>query len=188
MIYVRIAVLLVAVISASAGARADTADPWALLSQPGHFAMIRHALAPGSGDPPGFSLDDCTTQRNLNDVGRAQAKRIGDLFRAAGIDQAAVFTSQWCRCRETAAGLKLGTPEDLPYLNSFYERPDRMDRQMDALRAWLAAYPFDRATVLVTHYTVISSLAGTAPRSGEIVFVRREDNGLFKVVATVATD
>ena len=98
------------------------------LQEPGAVLLIRHALAPGVGDPDGFRLDDCATQRNLSDEGRRQARAIGDWLRARGIGQAHVYSSQWCRCLETAALLDLGPVTELPALNSFFER--RQDRTL----------------------------------------------------------
>ena len=91
-----------------AGGRAVPAqsDPWVALRRPRHFA-IRHALAPGINDPPGFRLDDCATQRNLSTEGRTQAVRIGNLFRANGIASAHVHSSQWCHCLETATLIRV---------------------------------------------------------------------------------
>jgi phosphohistidine phosphatase SixA len=169
-------------------ARADASNLWGLLKTGEHFAMIRHALAPGNGDPEGFTLGDCSTQRNLDDVGRSQAARIGDLFRAGGVREAQVYSSQWCRCLETAAGMKLGPVNELPALNSFYQLPQNKAPQMKALRAWLADRPLDRPTVLVTHYTVIAALTDAYPGSGEIIFVRRDGNGGFSVVGTLPTN
>lgn len=184
----RLALLVCVLVLAARPLGADARSPLSVLSEGGHFAMVRHALAPGGGDPKGFTLGDCSTQRNLNDVGRAQARRIGETFRAGGITQARVFTSQWCRCRDTAAGLALGPVVDLPALNSYHQKPHQKDSRLAELRTWLAEQPLDRPTVLVTHYTLISGFAGTGARPGEIVIVRRDGNGRFTVVATVAAD
>lgn len=167
---------------------ADARSPLSVLSEGGHFAMVRHALAPGGGDPKEFTLGDCSTQRNLNDAGRAQAQRIGDAFRAGEITQARVFTSQWCRCRDTAAGMALGPVVELPALNSYHREPNQKGSRLAGIRAWLAEQPLDRPTILVTHYTLISGLAGVALRPGEIVILRRDGNGRFAVVATVAVE
>ena len=96
------------------------ANDWDALDTPGAFAIMRHALAPGTGDPARFALDDCSTQRNLDDRGRAQARRIGAAFAERGITFGAVLTSQWCRCRDTATLLALGPVKDAPAFNSFF--------------------------------------------------------------------
>ena len=88
----------------------------------GHILMVRHALAPGTGDPPNFKIGDCSTQRNLDEAGRDQARNIGDWLRTNGVSSARVYSSQWCRCIETAKLMELGPVEELPALNSFYER------------------------------------------------------------------
>jgi len=184
----RLALLVCILVLAVRPLGADMRSPVSALSAGGHFAMVRHALAPGGGDPKGFTLGDCSTQRNLNDVGRAQARRIGDMFRAAGITQAQVFSSQWCRCRDTAAGMALGPVVELPALNSFHRMPTQKDSRLAALRAWLTEQPLDGPVVLVTHYTLVSGLVGVALQPGEVAIVRRDGNGRFTVVATVAAE
>lgn len=185
MLGLALAVFITGSLTAHAG---KATGMWQALRMPGHFAMLRHALAPGTGDPANFTLDDCSTQRNLSDVGRAQAVRIGRRLRQNGIERADLFTSQWCRCRETAAGLDLGPVRDLPALNSFYEQPDQRAPRMKALRQWLAARKLEKPTILVTHQVTISALTGVYPSSGELVVVRRDRSGEFTVVGTVETD
>ena len=123
---------------APGSAAADDAELWAAFRSEGHLALLRHALAPGTGDPADFELQDCGTQRNLSVQGRDQAGRIGDRFRASGVAAANVFSSQWCRCLETANLLGLGPVKPLPALNSFFERPQDRDEQTRALADWLA--------------------------------------------------
>src|SRR4029453_2235799 len=118
-----------------AGAAAAV-DALAALRTPGHFALIRHASAPGTLDPPGFKLDDCTTQRNLSASGRAQAIRMGDLLRSNGIAAARVHSSQWCRCVETATLMKLGDVAPQPLLN-FSPNQERRAQQVQDLRTWI---------------------------------------------------
>ena len=107
------------------------------LSEPGIVAILRHAVAPGTGDPANFALDDCATQRNLGAQGREQARKIGAAIRAAGATVDRVLTSQWCRCRDTARYLDLGPVEDLPALNSFFRNRDRAGPQTAELRQFL---------------------------------------------------
>lgn len=161
--------------------------PWASLLLPGHFALIRHALAPGTYDPPGFRVDDCTTQRNLSAEGRAQAVRIGDLFRINGIASARVLSSQWCRCLETATLMKLGDVSPQPLLNSFAQNRDRAVQQTAALRPWIAQLELAGPTVLVTHQVVITALSEVFPGSGEIVVMRREPDGRLAVAGRLPT-
>ena len=168
------------------GVHAGT-DPWAAIRVPGHVALIRHALAPGSFDPAGFRLDDCSTQRNLSAEGRAQAARIGGQFRTNGIASAAVHSSQWCRCLETATLLGLGPVTPQPLLNSFVQDAAQAARQVPAVKAWIAGLALDRPTVLVTHQVVITALSDVYPGSGEIVVLRREAGGGLATVGRVAT-
>lgn len=163
------------------------ADLWAALRATGHVALIRHAAAPGTFDPPGFRLGDCSTQRNLSSEGRTQAERIGELFRANGIASARVFSSQWCRCLDTATLLRLGEVASQPLLNSFAEDRGRGAPQITNLRAWLADQPLAHPTVLVTHQVVISGLSGGSPASGEIVVLRRDAGPGFIVIGRQPT-
>jgi broad specificity phosphatase PhoE len=156
-------------------------DFWSALRSGGHFALIRHALAPGTLDPPGFRLDDCATQRNLSPEGRTQAVRMGDLFRSNGIASARLYSSLWCRCIDTATLLKLGEVTPQPLLNFF--GIDRVQRapQLEALRAWIATLDLSRPTLLVTHGAVISALNQTSADSGEIVVMQRQADGQLVV-------
>ncbi|MDJ0809040.1 MAG: histidine phosphatase family protein [Desulfobacterales bacterium] len=144
----------------------------------GHVLMLRHALAPGTGDPSGFRLGDCRTQRNLNDRGRDQARGIGAWLHAQGVSRARVFSSQWCRCLETAALLDLGPVTPLPALNSFFERPQERELRLAALRDFIARQPLDgELIILVTHYVTIAGLTGEGVSSGEaIVLTLTEGN------------
>jgi len=161
--------------------------PLALLQKPGHIAIARHALAPGMGDPADFELGDCRTQRNLSDEGRAQATRMGDAFRQAGINQAAVYTSQWCRCRDTAILMELGKVTELPSLNSFFQEPNKRGPQMKALEAWLEDRPKNKPVVLITHQVVITALTGVFPSSGEILILHPNEEGGWEVAARIET-
>ena len=145
------------------------ADPrFARLAQPGIVALVRHAHAPGTGDSTNLRLDDCTTQRNLDERGREQAREIGAAIRAAGVTVDRVLTSHWCRCRDTARLLDLGPVEELPALNSFFRNPDRADRQTAELRQLLFDLPSGENFVLVTHYVNIRALTGRGAASGEV--------------------
>jgi phosphohistidine phosphatase SixA len=155
-------------------ARADEAA--ALLARPGHLGIMRHADAPGVGDPPGFRLDDCTTQRNLGPIGRAQATRLGDRLREAGLRAPRILTSQWCRARETARLLGFDPPDDFEPLNSFFADRAAGPARTEALRAWIAAAP-DRPALLVTHQVNITALTGIFPASAELLVLRRTPEG-----------
>lgn len=167
-------VLMMPFVAVAARARAQ-ADPWHALRSGAAIVFLRHALAPGTGDPPGFRLDSCATQRNLSDAGRRQARRIGAHFRANGIDKASVLSSQWCRCLDTAALLDLGPVKPEPRLNSFFGNSGVAARQTDELRQWMENRPSDGPAVLVTHQVNITGLTSIVPSSGELVFVAAAD-------------
>ncbi|WP_373508649.1 histidine phosphatase family protein [Thiocapsa sp.] len=138
--------LLCAVLGAVLGTGASAAqdlevDLAARMQNGGAVLLLRHAFAPGTGDPEGFRLDDCATQRNLNDAGREQARSIGAWLRARGIEQARVYSSEWCRCTETAELLGLGPVTPLPALNSFFERRGDRGPNLAALEAFLNDQP-----------------------------------------------
>lgn len=153
----------------------------ATLTSGGHVLMLRHAYAPGTGDPAHFRIGDCSTQRNLNDEGRAQAAAIGDWLRERGIRQAQVFSSQWCRCLETAERLALGPVTPLPALNSFFERPQDRAPNLEALRGFLARQPVDGdPIILVTHFVTIAGLTGEGVSSGAGVVLKLTGDGGFQ--------
>nr|WP_298378516.1 histidine phosphatase family protein [uncultured Halomonas sp.] len=151
---------------------------WAALADGSHAALMRHSIAPGTGDPANFRLDDCSTQRNLSAEGREQARRIGKRFHEQGIVMANVHSSQWCRCLETARLLDLGDVIPTPALNSFFTNREHEPRQSEAVRQLLAKQAKDKTTVLVTHQVNVTALTGIFPRSGEIIVVRPVKNSL----------
>jgi broad specificity phosphatase PhoE len=160
---------------------------WNALKSGNHFVLIRHALAPGFSDPDYFDVKDCKTQRNLNDEGRHQSKKIGDLFRLNGMSKVAVYSSQWCRCLDTARLLDFGEVSELPSLNSFFEHFEREKSQTEQTMRWIQNMPLDTPTVLVTHQVNISALTGYSPASGEIIFLRRSSNGSISVIGSIQT-
>ncbi|SMD10824.1 histidine phosphatase family protein [Rhizobium sp. RU36D] len=146
-------------------------DLWGEAQAGRAIVLMRHALAPGTGDPQGFKLGACSTQRNLSAEGRAQAARIGALFRANGIARADVFSSQWCRCLDTASGLDLGPVTEQPLLNSFFGNPEDGRPQTEALHRWIVGLKPTGPVVLVTHQVNITGLTSVVPASGEMLFV-----------------
>ena len=164
--------------TATAAERGETAALWQRLAQGKAVALMRHASAPGFSDPPDFSVDDCSTQRNLSEAGRAEARTIGASIRAHGIDNAAVRSSQWCRCLDTARLLGFGPVVPTPALNSFFEQRDRADAQTRAARALLADTTVSGARIWVTHQVNISALTGLTTRPGEIVVVAPRDGDI----------
>lgn len=177
-----VAGLLAALGHTQAAQDADSA--WAALSA-GGIVLFRHADAPGTGDPANFKLDQCATQRNLSERGRAQARELGERFRARKIVVGAVLSSQWCRTRETAELAFPGMVRDAPRFNSFFGEPAQSAAQTAAARANLAAWRGPGVLVVVTHQVNITALTGVYPASGEGVVLRRGEGGL-EVVGRLA--
>lgn len=177
--------LVVAFMVLAGPARADAgADAaWAALSQ-GGVVLFRHANAPGGGDPEGMRLGDCTTQRNLDAEGRAQARRIGEAFRSRGIAVGAVLVSQWCRTVETAELAFPGRGKAEPAFNSFFGRPGDGPAQTRAALAVLDAWQGPGALVVSTHQVNITALTGIFPASGEGIVLNRRD-GAWTVVGRI---
>jgi phosphohistidine phosphatase SixA len=149
----------------------------------GHILMIRHALAPGNGDPPDFKIGDCATQRNLDSVGRDQARRIGEWLRSNGVNSARVYSSQWCRCLETARLLNLGSVQELAALNSFYERTQDREPNLKALNNFISQQPVKgKLIILVTHFVTIAGIAGTGVSSGEGALLALHEDAPYTVV------
>lgn len=142
-------------------------EAWSALREGRAVLLLRHATAPGVGDPPGFVLGNCATQRNLNDAGRLEAQRWGDLLRQKGISRPRVLSSRWCRALETAEQMGLATAEPLPVLDSFFAQSDRRTGQTAALRQLVNSLPETPPVVLITHQVNITALTGVVPRSGE---------------------
>jgi phosphohistidine phosphatase SixA len=164
-------------------AHASTEEAWAALRAGGAVALIRHARAPGTGDPPGFRLGDCATQRNLSDEGRRQAAELGALFTARGVPVGRVLSSGWCRADETAR-LAFGGAERWAPLDSFFADRTEAEPRTAALREAVAAWAGPGTLVLVTHQVNVTGLTGIVPREGEVVVVRPHD-GRVAVVGRV---
>jgi broad specificity phosphatase PhoE len=165
------------------GADSAHADMIGKLKTGGHILMIRHALAPGNGDPANFRIGDCTTQRNLDDRGRDQAKNIGNWLRTRGIDSARIYSSQWCRCLETAKLLEMGPVTELPALNSFYELTENREPNLKALRKFISQQPSNGVLIiLVTHFVTISAIANEGVSSGEGVLLKLNEDRPYEIV------
>jgi Histidine phosphatase superfamily (branch 1) len=150
---------------------------WELL-RAGGIALFRHANAPGVGDPPGMRLDDCSTQRNLDEEGRLQAMRIGNAFRSRGIQVSAVLTSQWCRAVQTAEIAFPGLVRVEPVFNSFFDDQKARRPQTEDARRLLEGWRGPGALFVSTHQVNITALTGLAAASGEGVVLRPGDDGL----------
>lgn len=166
---------------------ASAADAWSDLTQPGAIVLFRHATAPGIGDPAEFKLNVCTTQRNLNDQGRAEARKLGEQFRSRKITVGAVLTSQWCRTRDTAR-LAFGNDvvKDEPVFNSAFRTSAEIgDAQAAQARVILSRWRGPGTLVVVTHQVNITALTGMSAASAEGVVVRLAADGSLKVVGSV---
>ncbi|NJL47822.1 MAG: histidine phosphatase family protein [Leptolyngbyaceae cyanobacterium SM2_5_2] len=154
----------------------DSAAVWHQLRQADaqlYVVLLRHALAPGTGDPSNFRLGDCGTQRNLSAEGREQARQIGAAFRQQGIPVVKVLSSQWCRCLETAELMDLGPVEPFPALNSFFNDRSTATRQTTEVQTYLRQQPARGVIVMVTHQVNITALTDKVPASGEAVVLRQ---------------
>ena len=168
-------------------AHANEDDLIKLMKSGGHILMIRHAYAPGSGDPANFKIGDCVTQRNLDDRGRSQARAIGDWLRSKGIKDAKIYSSQWCRCLETATLLGLGPVAELPALDSFYGKPQNREPDIKALRSFIATLPADGELIIfVTHYVTILEVTGEGVSPGEGVVLKIKEGGAFDVLGSLS--
>jgi len=160
---------------------------WALLAKGGQVVLIRHALTdPGVGDPPGFRLEDCATQRNLSAAGRDEARRLGEAFRARGIPVARVLSSPWCRCLETAKIAFGGAQGTETALSNLFERPENREKQLAQFRKLVAAAPKKGNLVLVTHGSTTAAFTGIAPGTGELVVVIPEGGGRFRAAGRIS--
>lgn len=161
-------------------ARADE-SLWALLRQGGHVVLVRHALTtPGVGDPPGMTLANCASQRNLSDEGRRDAATLGAAWRARGAVAGAVLSSPWCRCLETARLAFRRHAQVEPALSNLFGRPENEASQLAALRQLAARKPEAGNTVMVTHGSTVLALTGISPATGEMVILTPQPSG-FRV-------
>jgi phosphohistidine phosphatase SixA len=159
-------------------------DIAALLKEGGCAVMLRHAQTePGVGDPPNFQLDQCSTQRNLSDEGRAQAVAIGRWFARHSLKPSSVQSSAWCRCQDTAT-LAFGQFNALAALSSTFNARSRTDAQTIVLKARLAAIARGTFEVWVTHQVNVTALTGEVPSMGEALVIRTPPpDGVVHVMA-----
>jgi phosphohistidine phosphatase SixA len=140
------------------------------LKEGGKLIFIRHAYAPGNGDPENFSLKDCTSQRNLSQKGIDQSKEIGLFFTKNKIPIDKVLSSEWCRCKETAK-YAFNNFETFDALNSFYDIrfEKNKTKQINDLKKYILSWNSKKNLILVTHFVVISEVLSTGSSSGEII-------------------
>jgi len=169
----------------AAGSPADEEQLWRLLAGGGQVVLVRHAVTtPGVGDPPGMRLEDCATQRNLSDEGRAEARRLGAAFRARGIPVLRLLSSPWCRCLETAR-LAFGSPEVWTPLGNLFGRPENREEQVRRMRELVGEKVRGGNLVLVSHGSTISALTGVSPGTAEMVILTPRGAGSFTVAGTL---
>jgi phosphohistidine phosphatase SixA len=176
---------LVALVT-TVGPAVASEQAWAALSRGGVIALLRHAKAPGVGDPPSFRLGDCTTQRNLSEEGRDQARRVGTAFRQRRVTVDVVLSSRWCRALETARLAFPDQVQEFPALDSFFADRGEQDRQTKAVRQQVTEWRGRPGVlVLVTHQVNITALTGIFPAEGEIVVLEPEITDGTRVIGTV---
>ena len=157
---------------------------WQPAKEGNKIILIRHSIAPGSGDPPGFQIKDCKTQRNLSKEGITQSKKIGQLFKKNQIKIDQVLSSQWCRCKDTAR-YAFKNYKEFSALNSTFQPPHdknakkQIKELRDFIQKWIGN---DSNLVLVTHYVIITAITDVAPRSGEIVIIDKNYNTLSTIL------
>ncbi len=182
-----VAVLAILALLATPALADDTAA-WAALRAGGHVALIRHASTePGLGDPKGYRLDDCASQRNLSDAGRGQSRKIGERFRAEGIRVERVYTSPWCRCRDTAMEA-FGKAMDWTALGSFFDEPHNEPRMTERVKQRIGRYSTLKpkgTVVMVTHNVNIAALTKLSVGTGDIVVVRPDGCCGLKLVGQI---
>jgi phosphohistidine phosphatase SixA len=160
----------------------DATNAWKALRAGGHVALLRHADAPGGfGDPPGFRVDDCATQRNLSEKGRADAEKIGSRLKREGIAFEKILSSPWCRCIDTAKLLNLGPVETEATFGNVVVLRDQRDALTAGARALIAKWNGPSNLLVVTHGANIAALTSISPASGEIVVVRGGSGGVEPV-------
>lgn len=158
---------------------------WQAVRGGGHVLFLRHALTtPGSGDPPGFKLEDCSTQRNLSGEGRAQARRTGEVFKERGVPVGEVLSSPWCRCVETAK-LAFGRAKTWTALTNLHARHENAEKQLRALRPRIAAHGGNDNLVLVSHGSTALALTGEHPAMGEVLVLQPGSSG-FRIVGRLS--
>ncbi|MDA7593947.1 histidine phosphatase family protein [Candidatus Pelagibacter sp.] len=153
-----------------------------IFSDDGKIIFIRHAYAPGSGDPDGFDISNCASQRNLNSEGIRQSKRIGKFFKENNIRIDKVLSSEWCRCKKTSK-YAFNSHETKSFLNSFFSQKfaHNRDKQVKELNDYIINWEGKKNLILVTHYVVISEILNVSTSSGEIVITDRNFNILARI-------
>ena len=177
---------LLALACCATPARANDAL-WALLEKGGQVVLIRHGqTTPGVGDPPGFRIDDCSTQRNLVDAGRREAQRLGAALRAHRVPVARVLSSPWCRCIETARIVFGADPVTDTMLDNLFDASQNRERQVAAFRKLVASAPKQGNLMLVTHGSTTAAFTGINQGTAEMVIVTPEGGERYRVAGRLA--
>ena len=164
-------IILILFISLTSSVKADSKkNIIENLKAGGKLIFIRHAYAPGGGDPENFNIYDCSTQRNLSESGRIQSKKIGNFFKENKIKIKNVYSSEWCRCKETAS-LAFKSFKTKSFLNSFFSSKfaHKKKSQIKDFQKFLNNWDKKNNLIFITHYVVISEILNYPPSSGEIV-------------------
>ena len=173
-------ILLIIFISLTNSIKAKSNDlSVEMLREGGKLIFIRHAYAPGNGDPDNFNLEDCSSQRNLNEKGKKQSKKIGIFFKKNSVPISRILSSEWCRCKETA-NLAFGAYEEKSFLNSFYDLKFQQNKkkQIQELNKYIKNWNGEKNLVFITHYVVISETLDFYSSSGEIIIADKNYNVL----------
>jgi phosphohistidine phosphatase SixA len=164
-------------------AGADEAAALAGLRQGGYVALMRHAQAPGgAGDPPGFRLDDCRTQRNLSAKGRADAVAVGERLKRDGVAFSRILASPWCRCRETGELMAMGQVTTEPAFSNAFVLADKRDALTQEARAVIGRWDRVGSLLVVTHGANIAALTGINPAEGEIIVFAPQEGGALQLI------
>jgi phosphohistidine phosphatase SixA len=159
---------------------------WKPAQEGNKIILIRHSLAPGGGDPIGFKIDDCKTQRNLNQTGINQSKKIGKLFKKNKVPIDQVLSSQWCRCKDTAK-YAFGYYKEFTALNSTFQSTYSKNEASQLKELYSFVKNWDgkgKNLILVTHYSIITTMTNAVPSSGEIIITDKD----FEVIASIETN
>ena len=175
--------IIISIVSILFSLKLHADNSWAEAKKGDRIILIRHALAPGGGDPPEFKIDDCSTQRNLNKIGIQQSQHIGRLFRENKIPIDQVLSSQWCRCKDTAKHA-FKYYKEFSALNSTFPPPydKNEERQIRELKNFIKNWNGNGGNlILVTHYVIITGITDAIPSSGEIVITDKKLNVLSTI-------
>jgi phosphohistidine phosphatase SixA len=179
--------MAVVVILVASGHSAVDRVGWALLNEGSHYVvLLRHAHAPGEGEPDSFRLDDCSTQRGLSEKGREEARLLGEIFREGRIRVGKVVASQWCRARETAELMKIGKVEHEPAFDNLEFNKRRGGDPTDLARAFIGSWHGPGVLVAVTHSSNLKALTGVqAAQSGIVLVSPAEKSMRFRPLALI---